>query len=182
MSFIRDLNFTDGERKHWLRYNESVTQRKPWVQNVLNNFHQHLVDLVSTLPQSRSHTPLHRAAPHLSEDGPNHLKQCTDAASGKSNGFNNICGQWKHSVQGNLKKLMSSSFVFRIEDMTIYKVATGNTKQKPEMFLSRSDFLLPQDVSLVHIEHTMYYYPSGINFPGENSFLLLFYNLPCYAF
>ena len=67
---------------------------------------------------------------------------------------------------------MCSSFVFRLEDLTMYKVMTGKKKEKPQFFLSRSDFVLPQGVSLIHAEYTMYYYPGGINFPGKLFFVL----------
>ncbi|KAG1680647.1 UHRF1-binding protein 1-like [Nymphon striatum] len=170
LHFIDETNPKDGERKHWLRYNENSTQRNAWVNQLMNTFHQRLIDLVASSPcQSRVHTPLHRAAPHTKDDSQSSTsqpKQQNPDSNAKSNGFNNLCNQWKSSVQNNLKKLMSSSFVFRVEDLTVYKVVTGNNNKQPlEVFLSRSDFVLPQNVSLIHIEHTMYYNPGGINFP-----------------
>ena len=68
-------------------------------------------------------------------------------------------------------KLLESCVVFRLEDFALYRVSTAlDHKRRVPMKFMTSDkqrLFLPQEMSSIHTEFTEYYFPEGIDYPGE---------------
>ena len=82
-------------------------------------------------------------------------------------------GQGQPQQRQRAAKLLESCFVIRLEDFVLYRVSTSESKRNsPKKFLTsnKKQLLLPPEMSAVHIEYTEYYFPEGINYPGENYF------------
>ena len=68
-------------------------------------------------------------------------------------------------------KLLEACMVLRLEDFSLYRVSTASDHRRssPKKFLSsdKKQLLLPPEMSSIHAEYTDYYFPEGIDFPGE---------------
>ena len=87
-------------------------------------------------------------------------------------------GQQKGAHQASFQaatkhtRLLENSFIFRLEDFAIFQVSSATDSRRrapPRKFLSseKKQLWLPQEMSSIHVEYTDYYFPEGIDFPGE---------------
>lgn len=152
-----------GDRGHWVKYS---TECGPavWAHAALAQFKTLLTD---TLNSSRSsHTPLARAPPHTRHDTPHQSSSSRTAATPPGEGAAQV-SPLKGVVATQLKKLMSSCCVLRVNDFCVYRVSTSKRKQTPKEFVSgdKGKFKLPTQVASLHLEFTVYYFPAATDFP-----------------
>ncbi|XP_063865478.1 bridge-like lipid transfer protein family member 3B isoform X1 [Scylla paramamosain] len=163
-----------GDRGHWVKYS---TECGPavWAHAALAQFKTLLTD---TLNSSRSsHTPLARAPPHTRHDTPHQSSSGRTAATPPGDGVAQV-SPLKGVVATQLKKLMSSCCVLRVNDFCVYRVSTSKRKQTPKEFVSaghykkqrkktgdKGKFKLPTQVASLHLEFTVYYFPAATDFP-----------------
>ncbi|CAL4091023.1 unnamed protein product, partial [Meganyctiphanes norvegica] len=148
-----------GDRNHWVKYNVDCGPAQ-WAMKALNQFKTQLID---TLNASRSsHTPLARAPPHLKQEN---LQ--TQGGQGRHSAPSSGNSPVKGVVAGQLRKLMSSTAVLRINDFSIFRVSTPKRKQAPKEFMSgdKDRFSLPTQMQCIHAEFTLYYNPGDSDFP-----------------
>lgn len=153
-----------GDRGHWIKY---CVECGPalWAQAALAQFKTLLTD---TLNSSRStHTPLARAPPHTLHDAPYQTPGGRPGPGPGEGGGGAQSTPLKNVVAAQLRKLMSSCCVLRVNDFCVYRVSTSKRKQAPKEFISgdKDCFKLPTQMSCLHIEFTTYYYPVDSEFP-----------------
>lgn len=76
------------------------------------------------------------------------------------------------SSHGGEKRLclLESCFVLEVDEFTIFCISTADNKRNnPHKFFSSEKRVLhlPQDMPILHMEFTEYYYPEGVNLPGK---------------
>ncbi|XP_069995587.1 bridge-like lipid transfer protein family member 3B isoform X1 [Penaeus vannamei] len=164
-----------GDRAHWVKYLADCGPAQ-WAQASLAQFRTRLID---TLNSSRSsHTPLSRAPPHARHDTSLQSpggRMSTAPGDATSTG---PASPLKGVVGTQLRKLMSSCCVLRINDFCVYRVSTSKRKQAPKEFISaghtkkhrkktgdKDRFNLPTQMASLHLEFTSYYYPADSEFP-----------------
>ncbi|XP_045598835.1 bridge-like lipid transfer protein family member 3B isoform X2 [Procambarus clarkii] len=151
-----------GDRGHWIKYCVDCGPAL-WAQAALAQFKTLLTD---TLNSSRStHTPLSRAPPHTRHDA-SYQTPGGRTGPGESGGATQG-SPLKCVVATQLRQLMSSCCVLRINDYCVYRVSTSKRKQAPKEFISgdKERFKLPTQMASLHLEFTTYYYPADSEFP-----------------
>ncbi|XP_032595090.1 UHRF1-binding protein 1 isoform X3 [Drosophila grimshawi] len=196
-----------SDRTHWAKYKEASVAPALWLKESLNAFREAVLNL-SQPNRPATHAPLERSAPaspimlsassllgsqHGSVGiGSNGSSTPTAAAaaaaaggSGSGSGSGNASASSQHtqatqqrSTLENLAKLMSSCFILRIEDFTLYRVTTSGKKQMPKEFVSgdKDRYSFPADMPIVHAEYTYFYYPGDFVFPLPPSKLFVHIN------
>lgn len=64
--------------------------------------------------------------------------------------------------------------MIKVEEFTVYQVSTADNKRNnPQKFLSsdKKHLHLPPDMSVIHAEFTDYFFPEGIDYPGEYRYM-----------
>lgn len=164
-----------GNRKHWPVYWEEMYPHTQWLSQALSTFRARLLDIVDQGAGVGHHAPVGRTqqqnpnqqqqqqknlgAPH----GDSNVKRThnTQPSSGSTTSGNPV----KSYILRELSKLMTSCFVLRIKDFTLYQVTTTKRKQKPKIFIAGESSRLKGESTLVHAEFTYYYYPGDKTFP-----------------
>ncbi|GAB6031805.1 hypothetical protein CHUAL_010207 [Chamberlinius hualienensis] len=142
-----------GGRKHWLRYSDTDTSQSDWVEKLLSDYCQQLLDLI----QGDSSIPKSSISPQQE-----HISQSQDERR-RSSGNTKV-----NLVTTFLKRLMASCVVLRLDDFVVHQISTASTQRKmPEKFIAsdKGRLMLPASMPAVHIELTEYYFPGDDNFP-----------------
>ncbi|XP_067121417.1 bridge-like lipid transfer protein family member 3B isoform X2 [Centruroides vittatus] len=167
-----------GNRDHWLRYSEPSSGRSAWIQQLMSLFHeslqakfqsetQNFVDGNPNKQGGPKHTSVHRAPPHGTDQS---NKGTQSKSSNEDANRRGSLSQYKKAAsQWSMKYLMSSCFVFRLEEYCIYKVSTSTTSRSfaHQKFLAydKVSLVLPADMKSIHLEMTYYYFPGDITLP-----------------
>ncbi|KAK9891592.1 hypothetical protein WA026_015552 [Henosepilachna vigintioctopunctata] len=149
-----------ASRKHWPKYNEGSFPHTLWQEQALSHFKSKFVDLIN-----KNRTP--HASLSRTSKGPEHPISTHTSPTDTKKSTSPVGKDVKKRVESQLSKLMTSCTIVRVEDFTIYKVATSGKKQPFKEFISgdRDHMQLPKDSSIVHAEFIYYYYPDDIAFP-----------------
>ncbi|XP_071525078.1 bridge-like lipid transfer protein family member 3B isoform X2 [Panulirus ornatus] len=153
-----------GDRGHWVKYCVDCGPSS-WAQAALAQFKTLLTDALNS---SRStHTPLSRAPPHTRHETSHQTQGGRTGPGPGEGGGTTQSSPLKCVVATQLRKLMSSCLVLRVNDFCVYRVSTSKRKQAPKEFISgdKDRFKLPTQMASLHLEFTMYYYPANPNFP-----------------
>ncbi|XP_076064331.1 bridge-like lipid transfer protein family member 3B isoform X3 [Oratosquilla oratoria] len=152
-----------GERVHWIKYSDCSPAK--WAQDALGLFRTRLTDTLSA--NKSSHTPLARAPPHTRHESASQGASPKSTSSPSSVQGTPHSSPHKSAIATQLRKLMSSCAVLRIMDFSVYKVTTAKRKQSPKEFISgdKDRFSLPANMTSIHIEFTLYYYPGFADSP-----------------
>ncbi|XP_070560102.1 bridge-like lipid transfer protein family member 3B [Ptychodera flava] len=156
-------HIANTSRGHWDRYDEAMAARDGWVEHLMVHF-RYLVKCAQD--QGKSFKTRHQ-------------RQSTDD-KGQSR---EVRGQPKPSqVKGQQQasrspakqaRLLENTFMIRVEDFCLYSVSTAQSSHKAhsKKFLSsdKKALFLPPDMSSLHIEHTSYYFPDGLDYPVPQS-------------
>ncbi|XP_064535125.1 bridge-like lipid transfer protein family member 3A isoform X1 [Drosophila montana] len=195
-----------SDRSHWAKYKEASVAPALWLKESLNAFREAVLNL-SQPNRPATHAPLNRSAPaspimlnasllgsQYGSGGPGSNGSSTPtaaaAAGGSGSGSGSVGGSGNASASSqytqaaqqrstleNLAKLMSSCFILRIEDFTLYRVTTSGKKQMPKEFVSaqhkrknkssgdKDRYSFPAEMPIVHAEYTYFYYPGDFVFP-----------------
>ncbi|XP_068247106.1 bridge-like lipid transfer protein family member 3B isoform X2 [Palaemon carinicauda] len=157
-------HLASGDRTHWVKYTDCTLSQ--WAQTTLTEFKTILLDVLNF--SRSSHTPLARAPPHISQESQQQSSTgrmgpgSADASAAMHGG-----SPHKGFVANQLRKLMSSCCVLRINDFCVYRVSTSKRKQAPKEFVSgdKERFNMPTQTLSLHLEFTTYYYPFESEFP-----------------
>ena len=165
------MSVEGGERKHWYRYTDNQGSRNFWVQQLFSAFKADVTKARETCRvASPSQSPLHEpsnqntpersdrsSVPHTPNRSPAHQQQPSPQ---------------NKASRSRSTKLLESCFVLKLEEFTIYQVSTADNKRNtPKKFLSsdKKQLHLPADMSVIHMEFTDYFFPEGIDYPGNIS-------------
>ncbi|KAG7460347.1 hypothetical protein JOB18_023998 [Solea senegalensis] len=130
---------------HWMHYSEATKTREGWARNLLHEF-KSKVDMLKTAARDQ---------PGAAHGSPQHGKINTSSTSSFTP---------PPAPQTLKTQLMSSSFVLRIADFSIYQVSTADQpRSSPKTMIScnKKSLYLPPEMPAVHVEFTEYYYPDG---------------------
>ncbi|KAL2076714.1 hypothetical protein ACEWY4_027689 [Coilia grayii] len=135
--------------QHWMHYSEAAKAREGWARNLLEEFRTN-VDLLKTALKD------HQSTSGQSQGSPQHGKISTSSSSSFS------------PPPTPRTQLMSSSFVLRMADFSIYQVSTADQRRSsPKAMIScnKKSLYLPQEMPAIHAELTEYYFPDGKDYP-----------------
>lgn len=172
-----------SDRSHWAKYKEASVAPALWLKESLNAFREAVLNL-SQPNRPATHAPLNRSAPAspimlnasllgsqygnggLGSNGSS-TPTAAAAAGGSGSGSGSVGGSGNASASSqytqaaqqrstleNLAKLMSSCFILRIEDFTLYRVTTSGKKQMPKEFVSGKSQLAYSISPHSKIKHT----------------------------
>ncbi|XP_034145950.1 UHRF1-binding protein 1-like isoform X2 [Esox lucius] len=133
---------------HWMHYSEATKAREVWVKSLLEEFKSN-VEMLKTVKRDRQGL----VNTHTS---PQHGKISTGSTSVLI------------PPQTPKSQLMSSSFILRVADFSIYQVSTADQRRSsPKAMIScnKKSLYLPPEMPAVHIEFTEYYFPDGKDYP-----------------
>uniref|UniRef100_UPI00398EFD82 bridge-like lipid transfer protein family member 3B isoform X1 n=1 Tax=Pristiophorus japonicus TaxID=55135 RepID=UPI00398EFD82 len=157
--------------QHWMYYNESTKTRSTWAKELLKEFKSN-VDMLKQAVKDYSKTkptspPPHGSPPPVLIETTLRHKPVTTGKEQMSKGTSpaNISSA---TSQQSKTKLLSSCFVFRVEDLNIYQVSTADQRRdspKAMICCNKKSLYLPSEMAAIHIEFTEYYFPDGKNFP-----------------
>ncbi|KAL3266104.1 hypothetical protein HHI36_010290 [Cryptolaemus montrouzieri] len=149
-----------ANRKHWAKYNEGNFPHTLWQEQALAHFKSKFLDLLNK--NRVPHASLSRTSKY-----PEHQNSSQSPPSNSKKIPSPLNKDVKKRIENQLAKLMTSCTIIRVEDFTVYKVATSGKKQPFKEFISgdRNRMQLPKDSSIVHAEFIYYYYPDDISFP-----------------
>ncbi|XP_067860955.1 UHRF1-binding protein 1-like isoform X1 [Heptranchias perlo] len=151
--------------QHWMYYNESTKTRSTWTKELLKEFKSN-VDMLKQAVKDYSKTKP-GSPPHVLIDTTFRQKPVTTGREQMAKGT----GPANISVATNQQsktKLLSSCFVFRVEDLNIYQVSTADQRRdspKAMICCNKKSLYLPSEMAAIHIEFTEYYFPDGKDFP-----------------
>ncbi|XP_064088502.1 bridge-like lipid transfer protein family member 3B isoform X3 [Macrobrachium nipponense] len=173
-------HLASGDRTHWVKYTDCTLSQ--WAQTTLAEFKTRLIDSLNC--SRSSHTPLARAPPHISQESQQQSSTAGRMVPGAGDSSTMQGGSpHKGMVANQLRKLMSSCCVLRINDFCVYRVSTSKRKQAPKEFISagqpkkhrkksgkptmcdKERFNMPTQTLSLHLEFTTYYYPFESEFP-----------------
>uniref|UniRef100_A0A665W5M0 Uncharacterized protein n=1 Tax=Echeneis naucrates TaxID=173247 RepID=A0A665W5M0_ECHNA len=135
---------------HWMHYSEATKTREVWARNLLDEFKSNVDMLKSAVRDQQGPTPAHGS--------PQHGKISTSSSSSFS----------PPPPQTPKTQLMSSSFVLRMADFSIYQVSTADQRRSsPKTMIScnKKSLYLPAEMPAIHVEFTEYYFPDGKDYP-----------------
>uniref|UniRef100_A0A6Q2XRJ3 Chorein N-terminal domain-containing protein n=1 Tax=Esox lucius TaxID=8010 RepID=A0A6Q2XRJ3_ESOLU len=142
---------------HWMHYSEATKAREVWVKSLLEEFKSN-VEMLKTVKRDRQGL----VNTHTS---PQHGKHTHLAGTRKiSTGSTSVL----IPPQTPKSQLMSSSFILRVADFSIYQVSTADQRRSsPKAMIScnKKSLYLPPEMPAVHIEFTEYYFPDGKDYP-----------------
>ncbi|XP_023263953.1 UHRF1-binding protein 1-like isoform X3 [Seriola lalandi dorsalis] len=134
---------------HWMHYSEATKTREGWARNLLDEFKSNVEMLKSAVRDQQGPAPAHGS--------PQHGKINTSSSS-----FSQTPPQTPKT------QLMSSSFVLRMADFSIYQVSTADQRRSsPKTMIScnKKSLYLPPEMPAIHVEFTEYYFPDGKDYP-----------------
>ncbi|XP_022605085.1 UHRF1-binding protein 1-like isoform X3 [Seriola dumerili] len=134
---------------HWMHYSEATKTREGWARNLLDEFKSNVEMLKSAVRDQQGPAPAHGS--------PQHGKINTSSSS-----FSPTPPQTPKT------QLMSSSFVLRMADFSIYQVSTADQRRSsPKTMIScnKKSLYLPPEMPAIHVEFTEYYFPDGKDYP-----------------
>lgn len=132
--------------EHWLHYSEATKVREGWARSLLEEFRTNVDLLKSALKDHHSQ----------SHSSPQHGKISTSTSSSFS------------PPPAPRTQLMSSSFVLRMADFSIYQVSTADQRRSsPKAMIScnKKSLYLPPEMPAIHAQLTEYYFPDGKDYP-----------------
>uniref|UniRef100_A0A665W6U1 Uncharacterized protein n=1 Tax=Echeneis naucrates TaxID=173247 RepID=A0A665W6U1_ECHNA len=135
---------------HWMHYSEATKTREVWARNLLDEFKSNVDMLKSAVRDQQGPTPAHGS--------PQHGKQT----------HSGILFRVPPPPQTPKTQLMSSSFVLRMADFSIYQVSTADQRRSsPKTMIScnKKSLYLPAEMPAIHVEFTEYYFPDGKDYP-----------------
>ncbi|XP_040885855.1 UHRF1-binding protein 1-like isoform X2 [Toxotes jaculatrix] len=135
---------------HWMHYSEATKTREGWARNLLDEFKSNVEMLKSAVRDQQGPAPAHGS--------PQHGKINTSSSSSFS----------PPPPQTPKTQLMSSSFVLRMADFSIYQVSTADQRRSsPKTMIScnKKSLYLPPEMPAIHVEFTEYYFPDGKDYP-----------------
>ncbi|XP_069764416.1 bridge-like lipid transfer protein family member 3B isoform X2 [Narcine bancroftii] len=183
--------------QHWMYYNESTKTRSSWTKELLKEFKSN-VDMVKQAvkdySKSKSSSP-NGSPPHVLIETTLRHKPVTTGKEQLSKGTS-LANVSSSPNQQSRTKLLSSCFVFRVEDLNIYQVSTADQRRdspKAMICCNKKSLYLPSEMAAIHIEFTEYYFPDGKDFPTlwnvldrlkkdlqhSSALDLLLYTVPC---
>lgn len=134
---------------HWMHYSEATKTRESWAKSLLDEFRTNVEKLKSAVRE--------RQGPGTSHSSPHHGK------------INTCSSSTSFSPPPTPKtQLMSSSFVLRMADFSIYQVSTADQRRSsPKTMIScnKKSLYLPPEMPAIHVEFTEYYFPDGKDYP-----------------
>ncbi|XP_067915177.1 UHRF1-binding protein 1-like isoform X2 [Heterodontus francisci] len=157
--------------QHWMYYNESTKTRSTWARELLTEFKSN-VDMLKQAVKDYNKTkptspPPHGSPPHILIETTLRDKPVTTGKEQLSKG-NSPANISPAISQQSKTKLLSSCFVFRVEDLNIYQVSTADQRRdspKAMICCNKKSLYLPSEMAAIHIEFTEYYFPDGKDFP-----------------
>ena len=156
-----------GERKNWFRYTDNQGSRNPWVKELFSAFKKEASKAKECI-YSPSASPSHTGVKKTTQNVPvNQSKAPPTRPPAPTSGQGQGSPKLK---QRRSTKLLESCYVVKIEEFTVYQVSTADNKRNnPQRFLSsdKKHLHLPPDMSVIHAEFTDYFFPEGIDFPGN---------------
>lgn len=159
--------FVGGERKNWFRYTDNQGSRNPWVQQLFTAFKKEVSKAKECIP-SPSPSPAHTGVQKTTQNAPVNQSKAPPPRPPAPRANQ---GQGSPNVkQRRQTKLLESCYVIKVEEFTVFQVSTADNKRNnPQKFLSsdKKHLHLPPDMSVIHAEFTDYFFPEGVDFPGE---------------
>ncbi|GAA6221126.1 UHRF1-binding protein 1-like [Lates japonicus] len=134
---------------HWMHYSEATKTREGWARSLLDEFKSSVEMLKSAVRDKQGPAPAHGS--------PQHGKINTSSSSFSP-----------PPPQTPKTQLMSSSFVLRMADFSIYQVSTADQRRSsPKTMIScnKKSLYLPPEMPAIHVEFTEYYFPDGKDYP-----------------
>ncbi|XP_050933554.1 LOW QUALITY PROTEIN: UHRF1-binding protein 1-like [Lates calcarifer] len=134
---------------HWMHYSEATKTREGWARSLLDEFKSNVEMLKSAVRDKQGPAPAHGS--------PQHGKINTSSSSFSP-----------PPPQTPKTQLMSSSFVLRMADFSIYQVSTADQRRSsPKTMIScnKKSLYLPPEMPAIHVEFTEYYFPDGKDYP-----------------
>uniref|UniRef100_A0A7N8WSZ5 Bridge-like lipid transfer protein family member 3B n=1 Tax=Mastacembelus armatus TaxID=205130 RepID=A0A7N8WSZ5_9TELE len=136
----------------WMHYSEATKARESWARNLLDEFKSNVEMLKSAVRDHQGSVPAHGSPQH----------GVTQLINTSSSSFS------PPPSQSPKTQLMSSSFVLRMADFSIYQVSTADQRRSsPKTMIScnKKSLYLPPEMPAIHVEFTEYYFPDGKDYP-----------------
>ncbi|KAM3588117.1 uncharacterized protein V6R79_021607 [Siganus canaliculatus] len=134
---------------HWMHYSEATKTREGWARSLLDEFKSNVEMLKSAVRDHQGPAPAHGS--------PQHGKINTSSSA--------FSPPPTHTPK---TQLMSSSFVLRMADFSIYQVSLADQRRSsPKTMIScnKKSLYLPPEMPAIHVEFTEYYFPDGKDYP-----------------
>ncbi|XP_015252269.1 PREDICTED: UHRF1-binding protein 1-like isoform X1 [Cyprinodon variegatus] len=134
---------------HWMHYSEATKARESWAKSLLEEFRTNVERLKTVVRE--------REGPGAAHSSPRHGKINTSSSFSPP-----------PPPQSPKTQLMSSSFVLRMADFSIYQVSTADQRRSsPKTMIScnKKSLYLPSEMPAIHVEFTEYYFPDGKDYP-----------------
>ncbi|XP_008398774.1 bridge-like lipid transfer protein family member 3B isoform X2 [Poecilia reticulata] len=141
---------------HWMHYSEATKTRETWAKSLLDEYKTDVERLKGAVRDRQGPGAAHGSPHHGS---PNHGKINTSSSSASFS---------PPPPPPPKTQLMSSSFVLRMADFSIYQVSTADQRRSsPKTMIScnKKSLYLPPEMPAVHVEFTEYYFPDGKDYP-----------------
>ncbi|XP_016520258.1 bridge-like lipid transfer protein family member 3B isoform X3 [Poecilia formosa] len=141
---------------HWMHYSEATKTRETWVKSLLDEYKTALEKLKGAVRDRQVPGAAHGSPHHGS---PHHGKINTSSSSASFS---------PPPPPPPKTQLMSSSFVLRMADFSIYQVSTADQRRSsPKTMIScnKKSLYLPPEMPAIHVEFTEYYFPDGKDYP-----------------
>ncbi len=165
--------YSGTDRGHWLHFDENMMARQTWAQDLLNTFKDDVRKVRESFVNSPPASPDHKSSQFQGQM----RGQPQSQPQGQGQGRVTIQHANVPARSRAATKLLESSFVFRLEDFTLYRVSTANDNKRtaPKKFISsdKRQLLLPPEMSSVHVEYTDYYFPQGVDYPGNRTNMII---------
>uniref|UniRef100_A0A3B5M241 Bridge-like lipid transfer protein family member 3B n=1 Tax=Xiphophorus couchianus TaxID=32473 RepID=A0A3B5M241_9TELE len=123
---------------HWMHYSEATKTRETWAKSLLDEYKTDVERLKGAVRDRQGPGAAH-GSPHHGSPPPPPKTQ-----------------------------LMSSSFVLRMADFSIYQVSMADQRRSsPKTMIScnKKSLYLPAEMPAIHVEFTEYYFPDGKDYP-----------------
>ncbi|KAM4569173.1 bridge-like lipid transfer protein family member 3B isoform 2-T2 [Odontesthes bonariensis] len=136
---------------HWMHYSEATKAREGWARSLLDEFKSNVEMLKSAVRDQQAPAAVHSSPQH-----------------GKINTSSSSASFSPPPPQTQKTQLMSSSFVLRMADFSIYQVSTADQRRSsPKTMIScnKKSLYLPSEMPAIHVEFTEYYFPDGKDYP-----------------
>ncbi|XP_043963669.1 UHRF1-binding protein 1-like isoform X2 [Gambusia affinis] len=138
---------------HWMHYSEATKTRETWAKSLLDEYKTDVERLKGAVRDRQGPGAAHGSPHHGS---PHHGKINTSSSSAS------------FSPPPPKTQLVSSSFVLRMADFSIYQVSTADQRRSsPKTMIScnKKSLYLPPEMPAIHVEFTEYYFPDGKDYP-----------------
>uniref|UniRef100_A0A3Q3JB10 Chorein N-terminal domain-containing protein n=1 Tax=Monopterus albus TaxID=43700 RepID=A0A3Q3JB10_MONAL len=124
---------------HWMHYSDATKAREDWARYLLDEFEANVEMLKNAV-----------------RDQPGKISTSSTISFSPP------------PPQNSKAHLMSSSFVLRMADFSIYQVSTADQRcSRPKTMIScnKKSLYLPPDMPAIHVEFTEYFFPDGKDYP-----------------